>query len=627
MASLKLSHIYKVYDNGHKAVNDFNIDIKDKEFIVFVGPSGCGKSTTLRMIAGLEEITTCDLFIGDTLVNDVEPKDRDIAMVFQNYALYPHMTVYENMAFGLRNRKVPEAIINEKVMEAARILDIEDYLERKPKAMSGGQRQRVALGRAIVRDPKVFLLDEPLSNLDAKLRATMRTEITKLHKKLGTTFIYVTHDQVEAMTMGTRIVVMKLGYVQQIDTPMNLYNKPGNKFVAGFIGTPQMNFFDVTLDRRGDDVNVAFVMPDEEAISFNLPYVSLSKAHDRYLHDCKVCFGIRPEHISIVEHETGIKARINVVERLGNESIAYCELGVNEREYVVGSKTQIVIKTNTDINYSAGEVVNLEINPNKVHFFDLETELSIISDIPAYATFDATVDAKGKLNFLGSKVELAPELARALGENKELSIEVPPSSIVPGKDYSLKVSKVEKFDDKHLATLAIGDRFIFALVDENVKEGDTYKFSLLYDKIRLLVNGEAVLNPVPECEALMGMFTKEDVKKSRDINFFYEIGGYRIPAPQENGHKIFTVEGNSCYKTEYKYEVNRKNIRMVEEGGVTCEVKDVLNYLNAYYARVNYAGQDLLIEVDSEFAAASVNIEIDGADVAVYNVEIDLKLC
>ena len=630
MASLKLSHIYKVYDNGHKAVNDFSIDVKDKEFIVFVGPSGCGKSTTLRMIAGLEEITTGDLFIGDTLVNDVEPKDRDIAMVFQNYALYPHMTVYENMAFGLRNRKVPEAIINEKVMEAARILDIEDYLERKPKAMSGGQRQRVALGRAIVRDPKVFLLDEPLSNLDAKLRATMRTEITKLHKKLGTTFIYVTHDQVEAMTMGTRIVVMKLGYVQQIDTPMNLYNKPGNKFVAGFIGTPQMNFFDVTLDRRGDDVNVAFVMPDEEQISFNLPYVSLSKAHDRYLHNCKVCFGIRPEHISIVEHETGIKARINVVERLGNESIAYCELGEIEREYVVGSKTQIVVKTNTDINYSAGDIVNLEINSNKVHFFDLETELSIISDIPSYATFEASIK-DGKLNFLGSKVELAPELAKALanesGSDSTLSIEVPPSSIVPGTDYSLKVSKVEKFDDQYLATLAVGDRFIFALVDENVKEGSTYKFNILNDKIRVLANGEVVLNAIPECEALMGMFVKEDVKKSRNINFFYEIGGYRIPAPQENGHKIFTVEGNSCYKTTYKYEVNRKDIRIVEEGGVPCQVKDVLNYLNAYYARVDYAGQDLLIEVDSEFAAASVNIEIDGADVAVYNVEIDLKLC
>ncbi len=629
MASLKLSHIYKVYDNGHKAVNDFNIDIKDREFIVFVGPSGCGKSTTLRMIAGLEEITTGDLFIGDTLVNDVEPKDRDIAMVFQNYALYPHMTVYENMAFGLRNRKVPEAIINEKVMEAAKILDIEDYLERKPKAMSGGQRQRVALGRAIVRDPKVFLLDEPLSNLDAKLRATMRTEITKLHKKLGTTFIYVTHDQVEAMTMGTRIVVMKLGYVQQIDTPMNLYNKPGNKFVAGFIGTPQMNFFDVTLDRRGDDVNVAFVMPDEEEISFNLPYVSLSKAHDKYLHDCKVCFGIRPEHISIVEHETGIKARVNVVERLGNESIAYCELGENEREYVVGSKTQIVIKTNTDIVYSSGDIVNLEINPSKVHFFDLETELSIISDIPAYATFDATV-SNGKLNFLGSSVEIAPVLANALGDcasQTSLSIEVPPSSIVPGSNYSLKVSKVEKFDDQYLATLAIDDRFIFALVDESVKEGDTYKFDLLNDKIRVLLNGESLLNPVPVCEALMGMFTKEDVKKSRDINFYYEIGGNRISAPQDNGHKIFTVEGNACYKTEYKYEVNRKNIQVVEEGGVPCKVKDVLNYLNAHYALVDYAGQDLLIEVDSEFAAASVNIVIDGKDIAVYNVEIDLKLC
>ena len=224
MANLKLSHIYKVYDNGHKAVNDFSIDIADREFIVFVGPSGCGKSTTLRMIAGLETITAGDLLIGDTLVNDMEPKDRDIAMVFQSYALYPHMTVYENMAFGLRNRKMPEAEIKERVLKAAKILDIEDYLDRKPKAMSGGQRQRVALGRALVRDPKVFLLDEPLSNLDAKLRAAMRTEITALHKSLNTTFIYVTHDQVEAMTMGTRIVVMKLGYVQQIDTPMNLYN-------------------------------------------------------------------------------------------------------------------------------------------------------------------------------------------------------------------------------------------------------------------------------------------------------------------------------------------------------------------------------------------------------------------
>ena len=273
MASLKLSHIYKVYDNGHKAVNDFNIDIEDKEFIVFVGPSGCGKSTTLRMIAGLEAITAGDLFIGDTLVNDMEPKDRDIAMVFQSYALYPHMTVYENMAFGLRNRHMPEEEIKERVLKAAKILDIEEYLERKPKEMSGGQRQRVALGRALVRDPKVFLLDEPLSNLDAKLRAQMRTEITKLHKSLGTTFIYVTHDQVEAMTMGTRIVVMKLGYVQQIDTPMNLYNEPYNKFVAGFIGSPQMNFFETTLTRNDKDVTIKFV----NNATIQIPYENVSK--------------------------------------------------------------------------------------------------------------------------------------------------------------------------------------------------------------------------------------------------------------------------------------------------------------------------------------------------------------
>ena len=278
MASVQLNHIYKVYPNGVKAVNDFCMDIADKEFIVFVGPSGCGKSTTLRMIAGLEEITAGELRIGDAVVNDMEPKDRDIAMVFQNYALYPHMTVYENMAFGLKLRKLSKAEIDEKVKEAARILGITEYLDRKPKALSGGQRQRVALGRAIVREPKVFLLDEPLSNLDAKLRTAMRSEISKLHHKLQTTFIYVTHDQVEAMTMGTRIVVMKDGFVQQIDSPRNLYNFPGNKFVAGFIGTPQMNFFDGRLTQHGDKVTVTL---DNTEVSLDAPacYYKRQTAH------------------------------------------------------------------------------------------------------------------------------------------------------------------------------------------------------------------------------------------------------------------------------------------------------------------------------------------------------------
>ena len=262
MASLSLRNVYKRYPGGVTAVSDFNLEIKDKEFIILVGPSGCGKSTTLRMVAGLEEISDGEIYIGDKLVNDVAPKDRDIAMVFQNYALYPHMTVFDNMAFGLKLRKTPKDEIKRRVEEAARILDISHLLERKPKALSGGQRQRVALGRAIVREPKVFLLDEPLSNLDAKLRAQMRTEISKLHQRLGTTFIYVTHDQTEAMTMGTRIVVMKSGLIQQVDTPNNLYLYPCNLFVAGFIGSPQMNFIESKLLKEGDDYLVEFGSED-----------------------------------------------------------------------------------------------------------------------------------------------------------------------------------------------------------------------------------------------------------------------------------------------------------------------------------------------------------------------------
>ena len=262
MASVSLQHIYKVYAGGVTAVSDFCLDIEDKEFIVLVGPSGCGKSTTLRMVAGLEEISSGELYIGDRLVNDVAPKDRDIAMVFQNYALYPHMTVFDNMAFGLKLRKIPRTEIERRVKEAARLLDIDHLLNRKPAALSGGQRQRVALGRAIVRDPKVFLMDEPLSNLDAKLRVQMRTEITKLHNRLATTFIYVTHDQTEAMTMGTRIVVMKDGLIQPVDTPQRLYDLPCNMFVAGFIGSPQMNFIDSVIGKNDKGYYVEYGSED-----------------------------------------------------------------------------------------------------------------------------------------------------------------------------------------------------------------------------------------------------------------------------------------------------------------------------------------------------------------------------
>ena len=380
MASLSLKNVCKVYPNGFEAVKDFNLDVADKEFIIFVGPSGCGKSTTLRMIAGLEEISSGDLIIDGKVMNDVEPKDRDIAMVFQNYALYPHMTVFDNMAFGLKLRKVPKDEIKAKVEEAARILDLEKLLDRKPKALSGGQRQRVALGRAIVREPQVFLLDEPLSNLDAKLRAQMRTEISKLHKKLGTTFIYVTHDQTEAMTMGDRIVVMKDGYIQQIDTPQNLYQYPVNQFVAGFIGSPQMNFIDAKLIKKDGKYLVEFGSEDTKT-SRGVKYtveVPEGKADAEALEplvDREVVLGIRPECIHdeemfISNAKTGvINTTVEVTEMMGAETYLYltCE-GI-----------PLTARVSPRSTARPQDEIQVALDPNRIHIFDKETEKSVIN--------------------------------------------------------------------------------------------------------------------------------------------------------------------------------------------------------------------------------------------------------
>ena len=378
MASLSLRSVYKRYPGGVTAVSDFNLEIKDKEFIILVGPSGCGKSTTLRMVAGLEEITEGEIYIGDRLVNDVAPKDRDIAMVFQNYALYPHMTVFDNMAFGLKLRRTPKDEIRRRVEEAARILDIEHLLERKPKALSGGQRQRVALGRAIVREPKVFLLDEPLSNLDAKLRAQMRTEISKLHQRLGTTFIYVTHDQTEAMTMGTRIVVMKAGFIQQVDTPQNLYLYPCNLFVAGFIGSPQMNFIESKLLKEGNDFFVEFGSEDTKTragVKYKIKLPAEKNKNDAlepYVGK-EIIMGIRPEHVHneedlLAANADGIvEADVEVTELMGAETYLYmnCEFqAINAR----------VAPTNTA---RPGDKIKIALEPSKIHLFDKETEVTI----------------------------------------------------------------------------------------------------------------------------------------------------------------------------------------------------------------------------------------------------------
>jgi multiple sugar transport system ATP-binding protein len=380
MASLSLRGIYKKYPGGVVAVSDVNLEIRDKEFIILVGPSGCGKSTTLRMIAGLEEISEGELYIGDRLVNDIAPKDRDIAMVFQNYALYPHMTVFENMAFGLKLRKVPKDEIARKVEEAARILDLSHLLDRKPKAMSGGQRQRVALGRAIVRSPKVFLLDEPLSNLDAKLRAQMRTEISKLHKKLGTTFIYVTHDQTEAMTMGDRIVVMKDGFVQQIDTPQALYENPVNKFVAGFLGSPQMNFIDAVLKKNDNqEYYVEFGSEDSKTARGNkyqivVPASKAVPELEKYV-DREVTLGIRPESVHdeevyLSQATTGIiDCKVEITEMMGAETFLYLEC----------EGIPITARVNPRSTARPQDTIKVVLDANKIHLFDKETERSIVN--------------------------------------------------------------------------------------------------------------------------------------------------------------------------------------------------------------------------------------------------------
>lgn len=370
MASLSLRGIYKRYAGNVVAVSDFNLDIEDKEFVILVGPSGCGKSTTLRMIAGLEEISEGELYIGDKLVNDVAPKDRDIAMVFQNYALYPHMTVFENMAFGLKLRKTPKDEIKRRVEEAARILDIAHLLDRKPKALSGGQRQRVALGRAIVREPQVFLLDEPLSNLDAKLRAQMRTELSKLHQRLGTTFIYVTHDQTEAMTMGTRIVVMKDGFIQQVDTPANLYSHPSNIFVAGFIGSPQMNFIDAKVVDNGGKLGLSF--GNEKNYFLELPESKINATVKASVGK-DVIMGIRPEDLKddemfISASTTGIvDCDVEVTEMMGAETYLYLVMdGIN-----------LTARVDPRTTAKPGDNIKVALDVQKLHIFDKETEKAI----------------------------------------------------------------------------------------------------------------------------------------------------------------------------------------------------------------------------------------------------------
>lgn len=548
MAELKLSHIYKVYPNGVKAVSDFNIDIDDCEFIVFVGPSGCGKSTTLRMIAGLEDITAGDLYIGETLVNDLQPKDRDIAMVFQNYALYPHLTVYENMAFGLKNRHMAKDEINKRVLEAARILDIEDYLQRKPKAMSGGQRQRVALGRAIVRQPKVFLLDEPLSNLDAKLRAQMRTEITKLHQRLKTTFIYVTHDQVEAMTMGTRIVVMKKGFVQQIDTPTNLYDHPINRFVAGFIGTPQMNFFDITLERNHQKNQVALLFEDRQKYLLDEKY--FIHADRKYLDgSTHVTLGIRPDYL--VPSEKGhLKFVVTSIEALGNETLLYCTLGdayQSTSDESIDSK-RYIMRVDPGQRYEIGQKIKADLVGDKIQLFSNDDEMTVMPFVPQ--------QSRAQISFKGGEYQLFGRSYPRLGIFKDIpdgsyEVLIPHGAIVPGDQYELPVAEVLPLPkSRYLVTLydAERDTYLFAIAADSVEVGSSYRFGLIYSQ--MILDESLGVKPVKQQSDAKARFVR--VKEGREIVWYLDIDGAQYRLENRLVAKLANIEGRKLLNSEYR---------------------------------------------------------------------------
>lgn len=644
MASLKLNHIYKVYPNGAKAVNDFCIDIDDKEFIVFVGPSGCGKSTTLRMIAGLEVISAGELSIDGEVVNDVEPKDRDIAMVFQNYALYPHMTVYENMAFGLRIAKMPKAEIDRRVKEAAEILGITDYLKRKPAAMSGGQRQRVALGRAIVREPKVFLLDEPLSNLDAKLRTQMRSEISKLHQKLQTTFIYVPHDQTEAMTMGTRIVVMKDGFVHQIDTPRNLYSYPCNKFVAGFIGTPQMNFYAGKLLKDGESVRISF---DNTDVNLTAPLSYFTKADSSYFDGQKpVWLGIRLEHISVRdEYPYKAKCRVSYVEDLGVDSQIYADFNTESEDTVTESSTRLIIKAPPGTFYRAGEIIEVSLDLSHLHIFDMQTEESIMPRIPEKKIAVGTVNG-GKLTLLGATVSL-PAAIRP--DDGEYEIHIPAKDFSLGGKIKAKYVADEEVNGQRLVQMNANGEAVYVLADKDGKTNGGISVELKH--CTFFRGGEEVVSPLPFDNGLQGRLIRNKVQKEVDngnsgvkkvkvAEFILNVNGVDFKCPDEVADKIIAGCGKYAFKIPLGISFSPEAATLSDEG-IPATVDSVYDYGTGKYARCTVKEikpaankkeapeiieRQVYVAVSDEGQTGAGMLNLDISNVGVYDLEQDIRL-
>ena len=652
MAKLSLQHIYKIYDNGTKAVNDFNLEIGDNEFVVFVGPSGCGKSTTLRMIAGLEDITAGDFYIDGQLANQLEPKDRDMAMVFQNYALYPHMTVFENMAFGLRIRHIPKEEIKQRVNEAAQILDIANQLDKKPKAMSGGQRQRVALGRAIVRKPKVFLLDEPLSNLDAKLRSSMRSEIIRLHNVLKTTFIYVTHDQIEAMTMGSKIVVMRDGVIQQVDTPMNLYDYPSNMFVAGFIGTPQMNFLNGELSYN--DKGEICLKIGESIIT--CPKGTFEKLDILNIHQKKmVKIGIRPEHLFLnKDNKNCLTGTINIVEALGNDSNIIAETPDGSR---------IVLKILRNDTLMVGNQINIGFDFSKIHLFDTETEATMLPRIPTHFTVKGKA-SKGSLSLLDGKLALGGYLSEALKDANECFVSINSESFKEGKDFSLPIVDKQQINGKWLNTLIHEEETLYVYTDEYIY-GESYEFSLKQEELTIYSNDLTLLvEPIQKENAIDGklvpikrmmtshkgtLITEEEGKrrveeakakgekepslKKKNVKLFnYSLLGHEYVPSEEDILKIYSLLGKKFYLHDIRFYVDSHDIRFADEG-VQAKITKVIDYQTSKYYLVEILvgeseTQQLYVVGDEQDRKVDdiVHLDIKGEDIGVYDVNFGVKL-
>ena len=588
MADVTLKHVYKVYDGGVRAVNDFNLDIKDKEFVVFVGPSGCGKSTTLRMIAGLEEITAGQLFIDGELMNEVEPKNRDIAMVFQSYALYPHMTVYENMAFGLKLRHVPKEEIDQRVRAAAEILEISELLTRKPKALSGGQRQRVALGRTIVRDPKVFLLDEPLSNLDAKLRVSMRSEITKLHEKLQTTFIYVTHDQTEAMTMGNRIVVMKNGFIQQADTPISLFEDPSNLFVATFLGSPQMNIVEAELFEEKGQLKAILNGCENMVVTF--PEIKAKQlANARYIGQ-KVLLGMRPEHAR--PQQGDLPVFVDVVEHLGDETIIYTKME--------NRKEQFIIKTPFNSKIRANENINIAFDMDHVYLFDHETHKAIMG-IPNED--EIAVKITGNVMKIGhQEVELPVEflshlLDSAFGEEVALGIKpdyVTMEETVDSLALKAKIEFVEQKTDYQAVFFSLeGLPGYFAMKVKNDERVDLGKKVTVYLPLSRISIYDKAHNKADAKEEIFRNSVAAQVT-NRQGSIVIKAAGATLVYPQE---EIRYPDGNYLLTFKQDKLMTLFPNKMVKKGYQNPDVPDIHNAIKVSAYDEEVLGDKLLVYV------------------------------